>query len=294
MIQRVLKIYKSSGFLGVFRAVRHQFFPSKAKSFFLCEQLLGEGAGLEIGGPSDVFKASGVLPVYPIIRKLDNCNFSDETTWEGVIDEGMTVQYGEQASVGRQYIGEASDLNQIESASYDFVLSSHVIEHVANPLQGLSEWVRVLKKDGILVLLVPHKEGTFDHRRPVTPLDHLIEDYQQNILEDDLTHLEEILELHDLERDPAAGDFENFKQRSEKNIDNRCLHHHAFNSPLVAQVLSHLNLKILMMEAVLPFHIIAVAQKVAPGQTADNKRFAAGNPDYLRNSPFRSDKVADG
>lgn len=294
MIQRVLKTYKSSGFMGVFRAVRHQFFPSKAKCFSLCEQLLADGSGLEIGGPSDVFKGSGVLPVYPFIKKLDNCNFSDETTWEGVIDEGMTVQYGAQASVGRQYIGEASDLNEIDSASYDFVLSSHVIEHVANPLQTLSEWVRVLKQDGILVLLVPHKEGTFDHKRPVTPLDHLIEDHQQNIREDDLTHLEEILEFHDLERDPAAGDFENFKQRSEKNIENRCLHHHAFDSSLVAQVLAHLNLKILAMEAALPFHIIAVAQKVAPDQAVDNQKFVTAKPDYLRGSPFLSDKVADG
>jgi SAM-dependent methyltransferase len=185
-------------------------------------------------------------------------------------------------------------LNQIQSASYDFVLSSHVIEHVANPLQGLSEWLRVLKQGGILVLLVPHKDGTFDHRRPVTPLDHLIEDYQGHVQEDDLTHLAEILQFHDLGRDPEAGDFENFKRRSERNVDNRCLHHHAFDSSLVAQVLSHLNLKILSMEATLPAHVIAIAQKVESGQTVDNQRFVAANPDYLRGSPFRSDKVADG
>jgi predicted SAM-dependent methyltransferase len=280
--------------MGVVRALRHQYFPRKAKYLSQCEKLLSDGVGLEIGGPSDVFKASGVLPVYPIIKKLDNCNFSDETTWEGVIDEGMTVQYGDQASVGRQYISEASDLNQIQSASYDFVLSSHVIEHVANPLQGLSEWLRVLKQGGILVLLVPHKDGTFDHRRPVTPLDHLIEDYQGHVQEDDLTHLAEILQFHDLGRDPEAGDFENFKRRSERNVDNRCLHHHAFDSSLVAQVLSHLNLKILSMEATLPAHVIAIAQKVESGQTVDNQRFVAANPDYLRGSPFRSDKVADG
>ena len=190
----------------------------------------------------------------------------------------------------RQYISEASNLNTISSQSYDFVLSSHVIEHVANPLQALTEWVRILRDDGVLVLLVPHKEGTFDHRRPVTTLSHLIDDYRQDIQEDDLTHLEEILELHDLERDPAAGDYSEFKRRSENNIDNRCLHHHAFDTSLVAQMLSHLNLEILSMEAVLPFHIIAVAQKVASGQAIDNRSFLASSAHHFRDSPFRADK----
>ena len=294
MLQKVLKTYKATGVLGVVRAVRQQFFPGKAKSFALCERLLGDGVGLEIGGPSDVFKDSGVLPVYPMVKTLDNCNFAAETTWEGVIDEGMTFNYGAESNPGRQYIGEASDLNQIASASYDFVLSSHVIEHVANPLKALSEWVRILKDDGILVLLVPHKEGTFDHKRPATTLEHLIEDFQQNTQEDDLTHLEEILELHDLERDLGAGDFENFKRRSEVNIENRCLHHHAFDSPLVAQMVSHLGLKIHSMEAVLPFHVIAVVQKVSAEEKIDNSSFTQGNPDYLRGSPFLADKVANG
>jgi hypothetical protein len=56
--------------------------------------------------------------------------------------------------------------------------------------------------------LLPDKRRTFDHRRPVTTLAHLIADLNADMAEDDLTHLPEILALHDLERDPDAGNME--------------------------------------------------------------------------------------
>jgi hypothetical protein len=64
------------------------------------------------------------------------------------------------------------------------VLSSHCLEHVANPILALREWLRVMTPDGTLVLVLPHKEGTFDHQRPTTTLGHMIDDYER---EDDMT-----------------------------------------------------------------------------------------------------------
>lgn len=78
---------------------------------------------------------------------------------------------------GHQYFGEANCLGFIDDSSYEFVLASHCIEYLANPMQGLAEWIRVLKHDGLLVLVIPHKDGTFDHRRPVTSLEHLVHDF---------------------------------------------------------------------------------------------------------------------
>jgi SAM-dependent methyltransferase len=250
MIKKVLSI------------IHRRLIPKRAKCFPLCEKLLSNGVGLEIGGPSGVFTRKDILPIYPVLKRLDNCNFTNKTIWEGTITEGMTFQYDKKRAPGRQYISEGSALQAIPSATYDFILSSHVIEHIANPLQALSEWVRVLKEEGYLILLVPHKDGTFDHKRPVTPLNHLIEDFKQGIEEEDLTHLSEILELHDLERDSAAGNFESFKTRSEKNLENRCLHHHVFDTTLVVQLLEHMKFQIHAVENVSPYHIIAIAQKM--------------------------------
>ncbi|HCA27494.1 MAG TPA: methyltransferase [Betaproteobacteria bacterium] len=290
MIKKVLHVYKASGIRGVFRAVLRRFTPKRAECLPLCKKLLSNGVGLEIGGPSGVFQRSGILPIYSMINRLDNCNFSDQTTWEGTINEGMTFQYDVNRAPGRQYISEASDLQDIPSATYDFLLSSHVIEHVANPLQALSEWIRVLSNEGILILLVPHKEGTFDHKRPVTSFDHLIADVENNTKEDDRTHLPEILAFHDLERDPAAGSLETFKQRSEKNVENRCLHHHVFDTALTIRLLSHMNLQIHAIENALPFHIIAIAQKTPLGQLPDNQAFFDEEAEHRRRSPFVSDK----
>jgi hypothetical protein len=47
--------------------------------------------------------------------------------------------------------------------------------------------------------------------------------------------------------DPPAGDLEHFKERSLKNFQNRTLHHHVFDVPLIEQVLDHVGLEIVDM-----------------------------------------------
>ena len=139
---------------------------------------------------------------------------------------------------GRQIIAEAVDLTEVEDASYDFVLSCHSLEHIANPLKALLEWNRVLKPGGTLILVVPNKDSIFDHRRPVTTFAHLVSDFDLNTNESDLTHLPEILELHDLRRDRAAGTLIEFQERSMRNFENRGLHHHVFDLQTLTEVLT--------------------------------------------------------
>lgn len=224
-------------------------------------KLLKGKKGLEIGGPSDIFEIYGQVPVYHVVGGLDGCNFSTKTIWEGNLQEGQGYQYNKKSSTGYQYIAEASELSAIPDGKYDFVLSSHSIEHIANPLKAVRNWLRVLKKNGVLLMVVPHKEGTFDHRRPVTPFSHLLEDFKNDVGEDDLTHLPEILELHDLGMDPWAGDFESFRQRSLRNRENRCLHHHVFNTPLVIQLFDYFNLQIEAVDTLQSLHIVVIGRK---------------------------------
>jgi SAM-dependent methyltransferase len=197
--------------------------------------------GIEIGGPSSVFK--NMLPVYQVVAGLDGVNFSSDTVWEGRIKAGNTFKYDDHKS-GRQFISEATDLSEIATARYDFLLSSNCLEHVANPIKALAEWKRVIKPGSGLILVLPNKEGTFDHRRPVTKFEHLLEDFTRDVGEDDLTHLDEILVLHDLRMDPPAGDLEHFRQRSLENFDNRTLHHHVFDVELIERMLDHVGLEI--------------------------------------------------
>lgn len=208
------------------------------------QSLVENKYGVEIGGPSALFKT--VLPLYQLVGGLDGVNFSTDTVWEGRIEAGGDYKYDNNKS-GRQFISEATDLSQIPTAHYDFLLSSNCLEHVANPIKALTEWRRVIKDGGGFILVLPKKESNFDHRRPVTKFDHLLEDFNRGIGEDDLTHLDEILTLHDLSMDPPAGDLEHFTQRSLRNFENRTLHHHVFDVPLIEQILDYVGFEMVDM-----------------------------------------------
>lgn len=217
---------------------------------------------LEIGGPSGVFKDGDVLPIYNLVGSLDGINFSTKTIWENQITEGPNqYHFYPWKSPGYQYIGESTQL-PIPDETYDFVISSHCLEHTANPIKALFETRRVLKPGGYCIFILPKKEGTFDHRRGVTLISHLIDDYSKNVGEDDLTHLNEILELHDLSLDSAAGTSEQFKERSLKNSENRCLHQHVFDQISLKKCLEYVGFNVLEIEIQPPYHIIILGQKI--------------------------------
>jgi SAM-dependent methyltransferase len=198
--------------------------------------------GLEIGGPSGVFRSA--LPLYSKAGSVDGVNFSCNTVWEGSVRPGRTFGYFP-GRTGIQLVSEATELSAIGCGAYDFVLSSNCLEHVANPLKALFEWKRVMRPGGALVLVLPNKASNFDHRRPFTSFEHLLNDYERGTTENDLTHLDEILALHDLSMDPPAGSFEAFKARSLENFDNRTLHHHVFEPGTIEKMLRHAGLSVL-------------------------------------------------
>lgn len=246
---------------------------------------------LEIGGPSSLFGIDGLLPVYRDAASVDNVNFSSRTMWEGTIEEGCTFLFDPKRPRGRQYISEASALVGIASGRYDVVISSHTLEHAANALATLREWMRVLTERGTLVLVLPHKDGTFDHRRPVTTLTHLVEDERSGVDEHDQTHLAEILALHDLDRDRGAGSREAFEARSLRNYEHRGLHHHVFDTALVIRMLDAVGLQVRHVEPFPIHHIAVVATKLPVGTIADNSAVMADDAPYRYRSPFPSDRA---
>ena len=63
-------------------------------------------------------------------------------------------------------------------SSYDFVISSHVLEHFPDPIAALEEWYRVVRNGGFIFAIIPHKERTFDRDRPRTTLCELIQRHE--------------------------------------------------------------------------------------------------------------------
>lgn len=198
--------------------------------------------GIEIGGPSHMFTKGGFLPLYPIISSLDGINFSSNTVWEGDLSEGNNYHFGKKT--GHQFISEGGKLDLINNSTYDFLLSCNNLEHLANPLAAILEWKRVIKNNGFILLILPNKEVNFDHNRSFTTLEHLQNDFKNEISEGDKTHLPEILKLHDLRRDPQARPFEKFKLRCENNLENRCMHHHVFDQHLLKEIATFCGLEV--------------------------------------------------
>ena len=125
------------------------------------------GAGVEIGA----FKTPipGIKPVY-----LDRfASYANEPTLA-------------------DYYGDACEIPYHDS-SLDYVASSHVLEHVANPLAALAEWFRVLKHDGCIYMVVPDRRRTFDHRRPLTEIAHMLDDYRNGTTQSDATHIDDFV-----------------------------------------------------------------------------------------------------
>ena len=286
-------LLRSHGLLGVLRLVVRRLTRARARTWSVCRRAVHNRVGFEIGGPSGIFSGRGLLPVYGVVERLDNCNFAPDTAWEEAISEGPTYRPDRVQWTGRQYIREATDLDGIPHHAYDVIISSHVLEHLANPLRGLREWIRVLRPEGHLLLVAPHGEGTFDHRRPVTSLEHMIADFDAEVAEDDLTHLEEIVACHDLSRDPAAGGPAAFRHRCEGNFQNRCIHHHVFTTPSLLRVLDHVGLEIHTVEPTYPHHIIVLAHKPSAEAPPDNRHWLSGHAAYRKRSPFTSDRLAD-
>ncbi|MEP6683080.1 MAG: methyltransferase domain-containing protein [Parafilimonas sp.] len=217
--------------------------------------------GIEIGGPSSIFSIKSPMPIYLYAKKIDGVNFSNQTVWEGQINEGESYKYYS-SKKGFQYISEANDLSKIEKEKYDFILSSHCLEHTANPIRTLKEWNRVLKKNGYFVLVLPDKNFTFDVNRPYTTFEHLKQDYENHANERDETHFEEVIRFHNIALDNGTSTTEELIDRTKNNFQNRCVHHHVYSFELIDELLQFTGFAVIKQKWLAPFHLLTIAKKI--------------------------------
>ena len=187
--------------------------------------------GVEIGGPS---QTGGII--YENAESIDNVIFSKNTTWS--IHNTDEYNYYPNKK-GKVIINDAVNISQVKNEKYNFCFSSHSLEHIANPLKAVSEWLRIIKKDGYIIIIVPEKSVCFDHNRNYSKFSTLLEQYEKNVGEDDLSTLPEILKNHDLSMDLPAGNLENFTKRRLDNYNNRCLHHYVYNDELLMEICNY-------------------------------------------------------
>jgi len=74
--------------------------------------------------------------------------------------------------------GDAQKMASVPDETYDFVFSSHCLEHMHDPLEALQNWMRILKPGGYIVFAIPeedlYEQGIFpstfnrDHKNTFT------------------------------------------------------------------------------------------------------------------------------
>lgn len=119
----------------------------------------------------------------PFTVALDaNVKYADRSI-EGGRDKNFPELIGQPPGVQAHYNIDldTEGLSQLESNSFDGLVASHVIEHVANPLGVLGEFFRVLRDGGKLLLVVPDRTRTFDAVRLPTPFSVPLSKYRAGV-----------------------------------------------------------------------------------------------------------------
>jgi SAM-dependent methyltransferase len=124
------------------------------------------GTGLEIGGGYNPIASKAEF-------RVDHLDHADRDTLiakyasQGIDTSRIeAVDYVWSGQTYAELVGEKR---------YDWIIASHVIEHVPNPIQFLNDCAEILSENGILSLVIPDKRFCFDYYRPPSGLARMID-----------------------------------------------------------------------------------------------------------------------
>jgi len=109
--------------------VRRSSNPNFIRKYFV-------GDGVDIGGKPDPLKL--YQEMFPFITSVKTWDLED---------------------------GDAQFMSSVSDGHFNFVHSSHCLEHLNDPSEGLSNWIRILAPNGYLIVTIPdedlYEQGTF-------------------------------------------------------------------------------------------------------------------------------------
>lgn len=182
------------------------------------------GKGIEIGALHQPLQ----IPASADVKYIDRLNKND-----------LLYHYPELSSlpiVSPDIIDDAEDLNKIEDSKYDFCICNHLLEHLADPICALKNWIRILKPGGILYVAVPDISNQLDTGRELTTLEHLIGDNTEKDIDKDYKHFVECAKYWN-----KIIDVNDIDKIAKKNWNmNYSIHYHTFNKDSVRQLFSHM------------------------------------------------------
>jgi SAM-dependent methyltransferase len=192
------------------------------------------GSGLEIGPLHQPL----ALPPHVEVRYVDR-----------MLDDELRREYPELADwdlTPVDVVDDGETLATIEDESQDFIVANHFLEHCENPIGTIETHLGKLRPGGVLFYAVPDKRFTFDFRREVTPLEHMVEDHElghersRHRHYDDWTRLVVDNQLGEpLEVDGRPETFEELAERRarEMEADKYSIHMHVWTQAEFLQLI---------------------------------------------------------
>ena len=178
------------------------------------------GRGIEIGGLWKKFKLRrNAKALY-----LDRLSLEDLATHYSEIDKPI---------VAPDIVADAENL---PLRDLDFIIASHVFEHLSSPLKALRSWYGALRSGGTVLLKVPDKRFTFDHRRRRTPLNHLIAEYEDPTTIDLRAHYADWVEW--VQGKPLNSP-EFHKELELLMAENYSIHHHVWIDDDIREIIEY-------------------------------------------------------
>lgn len=154
-----------------------------------------KGDGIEIGALTFPMP----MPRDVRVRYVDYFDASGlERTYRRELREGATF-------VRPDIVDDGARLASFEDESLDFVVASHVLEHVEDPIAALLNQSRVLRSGGVLYLVLPDGRYSFDAARQFTSVEHLLRDHREGPAVSRRGHYEECARLIEGLHDSQAG-----------------------------------------------------------------------------------------
>lgn len=175
------------------------------------------GDGIEVGA----MNAPLELPSSATVRYVDCAPEVVERNYSDVADKTHP-----------DCVSDVESLAEFADRSLDFVVANHVLEHVENPLRALASISRVLRPGGLAFITLPEKNHTFDKRRPITPLWHVIRDYKEGPAWSRHDHYVDWVENADRARDPLTK----VKEMEDQNVN---IHFHVWDQQAMREMFDH-------------------------------------------------------
>lgn len=144
----------------------------KEKIFFLIHKT---GKGLEIGPSHNPLapKRDGFN-----VEILDHADANQlRIKYKGQEDYGVNIENIEEVD----FVWQGEPITELigKTGCYDWIISSHVIEHIPDIISHLQQCEAILKPDGILSMAIPDKRYCFDYFSDVSSTGNLIDSYME-------------------------------------------------------------------------------------------------------------------